>query len=40
MLNREENNLLTIGASSIPEQYILPDVLPKYIRKNNMEFKI
>ena len=36
----EDNNLLTIGASSIQEQYILPYVLPKYIRKNNVEFKI
>lgn len=36
----EDNNLLTLGASSIPEQYILPEVLPKYRRKNNVEFKI
>ena len=36
----EDNNLLTIGASSIPEQYILPYVLPRYRRKNNVEFKI
>lgn len=36
----EESNLLTLGASTIPEQYILPDVLPKYIRKNKNELKI
>ena len=36
----EDNNLLTLGASTIPEQYILPDVLPKYIRKNKSELKI
>ena len=36
----EESNLLTIGASTIPEQYILPEVLPKYIRKNKSELKI
>ena len=36
----EESNLLTLGASSIPEQYILPEVLPKYIRKNKCELKI
>lgn len=36
----EDNNLLTLGASTIPEQYILPDVLPKYIRRNKIEFKI
>ena len=39
-VNSEEGNMLTVGASSIPEQYILPVVLPKYIRKNKMEFKI
>ena len=33
-VNGEEENLLIIGASSIPEQYILPEILPKYIRKN------
>ena len=36
----EESNLLTLGASTIPEQYILPEVLPKYIRKNKSELKI
>lgn len=36
----EESNLLTVGASTIPEQYILPEVLPKYIRKNKSELKI
>lgn len=36
----EESNLLTLGASTIPEQYILPEVLPKYIRKNKNELKI
>ena len=39
-VNGEEDNLLIIGASSIPEQYILPEILPKYIRKNKTEFKI
>lgn len=36
----EESNLLTLGASTIPEQYILPEVLPKYIKKNKAELKI
>lgn len=36
----EESNLLTLGASTIPEQYILPEVLPKYISKNKSELKI
>lgn len=36
----EDSNLLTLGASTIPEQYILPEVLPKYIRKNKSELKI
>ena len=36
----EESNLLTLGASTIPEQYILPEVLPKYIRRNKSELKI
>ena len=36
----EESNLLTLGASTIPEQYILPEVLPKYIRKNKSELRI
>ena len=36
----EESSLLTLGASTIPEQYILPEVLPKYIRKNKSELKI
>ena len=36
----EGSNLLTLGASTIPEQYILPEVLPKYIRKNKSELKI
>ena len=31
---------MTLGASTIPEQYILPEVLPKYIRKNKNELKI
>ena len=39
-VNSEESNLLTLGTSSIVEQYILPEVLPKYLNKNNMEFKI
>ena len=29
-----------MGASSIPEQYILPEILPRYIKKNKCEFKI
>lgn len=36
----EESNLLTLGASTIPEQYILPEVLPKYIKRNKSELKI
>lgn len=36
----EDSNLLTLGASTIPEQYILPEVLPRYIRKNKSELKI
>lgn len=36
----EESNLLTIGASTIPEQYILPEILPKYIKRNKSELKI
>ena len=36
----EESNLLTLGASTIPEQYILPEVLPKYIKRNKNELKI
>lgn len=36
----EDSNLLTLGASTIPEQYILPEVLPRYIRKNKTELKI
>ena len=36
----EGSNLLTLGASTIPEQYILPEVLPKYIRRNKSELKI
>ncbi len=39
-VNSEESNLLTLGTSSIVEQYILPEVLPKYLNKNNIEFKI
>ena len=39
-IKSEESNLLTLGASTIPEQYILPEVLPKYIRKNKSELKI
>lgn len=39
-VKNEDSNLLTLGASTIPEQYILPDVLPKYIRKNKSEIKI
>ncbi len=39
-VKNEESNLLTVGASTIPEQYILPEVLPKYIRKNKSELKI
>ena len=39
-VKNEESNLLTLGASTIPEQYILPEVLPKYIRKNKNELKI
>lgn len=36
----EDSNLLNLGASTIPEQYILPEVLPRYIRKNKTELKI
>ena len=36
----EESSLLTLGASTIPEQYILPEVLPKYIKRNKNELKI
>lgn len=36
----EQSNLLTLGASTIPEQYILPEVLPRYISKNKSEIKI
>lgn len=36
----EESNVLNLGASTIPEQYILPEVLPKYISKNKSELKI
>lgn len=36
----EDNYLLILGASTIPEQYILPEVLPRYIRKNKSELKI
>lgn len=39
-VKNEDSNLLTLGASTIPEQYILPDVLPKYIRENKTELKI
>lgn len=39
-VKNDESNLLTLGASTIPEQYILPEVLPKYIRKNKNELKI
>lgn len=35
-----EKNVITLGASSIPEQYILPEILPKYLKKNKNEFKI
>ena len=40
VLNEDEKNVITIGASSIPEQYILPEILPKYLKKNKIEFKI
>ena len=36
----DEKNVITLGASSIPEQYILPEILPKYLKKNKNEFKI
>lgn len=39
-VDSEESNLLTLGASTIPEQYILPEVLPKYIKRNKNELKI
>ena len=39
-VDSEDSNLLIMGTSSIPEQYILPEILPKYLRKNKMEFKI
>lgn len=35
-----EKNVINLGASSIPEQYILPEILPKYLKKNKNEFKI
>lgn len=38
--SQNENNVITLGASTIPEQYILPEVLPKYLKKNKNEFKI
>lgn len=38
--NQNEKNMITLGASTIPEQYILPEVLPKYLKKNTNEFKI
>lgn len=40
IISEDEKNIITIGASSIPEQYILPEVLPKYLKKNKTEFKI
>ena len=36
----DEKNVINLGASSIPEQYILPEILPKYLKKNKNEFKI
>lgn len=38
--SEDEKNVITLGASSIPEQYILPEILPKYLKKNKNEFKI
>lgn len=38
--NVNERNVITLGASTIPELYILPEVLPKYLKKNKNEFKI
>ena len=40
VLNEDEKPVITLGASSIPEQYILPEILPKYLKKNKIEFKI
>lgn len=40
ILNEDEKPVITLGASSIPEQYILPEILPKYLKKNKIEFKI
>ena len=38
--SEDEKNVITLGASSIQEQYILPEILPKYLKKNKNEFKI
>ena len=38
--SEDEKNVINLGASSIPEQYILPEILPKYLKKNKNEFKI
>ncbi|MEG0857029.1 MAG: selenium metabolism-associated LysR family transcriptional regulator [Terrisporobacter sp.] len=38
--NVNERNVITLGASTIPELYILPEILPKYLKKNKNEFKI
>lgn len=38
--NENANKIITLGASSIPEQYILPEVLPLYLKKHKNEFKI
>lgn len=39
-MKTKENNVLTVGASSILEQYILPELLPQYILQNKIQFKI
>ncbi len=39
-VKNEYNNVLTLGSSTIPEQYILPYILPEYLSNNKNQLKI